>query len=411
MSKSFGALLAALFLVKMNRLVTVFALLALLLAGGSASGVRSQAPPRGGPVRPAPTPLVELQLHERRVSPPESRLEGPSIDSFTATAPDCMAPDPARAILSYHVSPGRGGAKIRRVRINALHADDSIRVIYEESAPLGKPWVEASDSGIRDPAPTVETVAYVLAVWDAKGAAVSRRLRFGYTLPLSFRFLDYTSGRFTVGEGRRSDGTDPYFARFNGENVGPITVAVGSSSLPVDIEITYRRAAEVGGLIWISPPPSGRYPRDRDVSFRFTVSGQGDARCRQQITQEAVMPRLTAPSGSGGSGSGGSGSGSGSGGAFHPPMEVCSGAPVPSGYIKVDDKWEGTSCGSPSSITTYNVWVLYYYADHPVGWEMEVCSDAPTPRGWVDAGRSWNGTKCGHPTRDVDNVKTIRRER
>lgn len=127
------------------------------------------------PLRKTPPPLLGPKL-------PPGALDLPVINEFRAV-PDCQLPDSARGILSYRVSAPPGGSNIQRVKINALHGDPErgpIRVIYEQSASPGKPWPQASDVGIRDPAPTADTVAYVLVVHGSDGRTVSRRLDFRY---------------------------------------------------------------------------------------------------------------------------------------------------------------------------------------------------------------------------------------
>jgi hypothetical protein len=91
-------------------------------------------------------------------------------------------------------------------------------------------------------------------------------------------------------------------------------------------------------------------------------------------------------------------------------VEICGDSPVPRGWVKVNDRWNPTKCGSPTSIV-YNVWEVERYANKPVGAEMEVCADAPTPPGWAEINSTWSPTKCGHPTKIVDNVKRIKRLR
>ena len=88
--------------------------------------------------------------------------------------------------------------------------------------------------------------------------------------------------------------------------------------------------------------------------------------------------------------------------------EVCAGSPIPKGWIRINDKWNPTSCGKPTSII-YNVWLIEKFSDKPVGATMEVCASAPTPTGWVEKGKRWNPTCCGHPTTITDNMKTIKR--
>lgn len=89
-------------------------------------------------------------------------------------------------------------------------------------------------------------------------------------------------------------------------------------------------------------------------------------------------------------------------------MRICAGSPVPTGWIKVNDKWSPTSCGNPTSIV-YNVWIIERYDNKPVGTQMSVCASAPTPPGWVVVNKFWSPTRCGHPSAIVNNMKRIRR--
>ena len=89
-------------------------------------------------------------------------------------------------------------------------------------------------------------------------------------------------------------------------------------------------------------------------------------------------------------------------------MDICCGSSVPSGWIKVNDHWDPTRCGDPSSIV-YNVCTIQRYDNKPVGSVLNVCADAPTPGGWVVVNTSWNPTRCGHPSSIVHNMKQIRR--
>lgn len=89
-------------------------------------------------------------------------------------------------------------------------------------------------------------------------------------------------------------------------------------------------------------------------------------------------------------------------------MEICAGSPIPAGWIKVNDRWDPTRCGNPTSIV-YNVWTIERFDSRPVGSVMEVCAGAPTPTGWVDVTTRWDPTRCGHPSSIIHNVKQIRR--
>ena len=85
---------------------------------------------------------------------------------------------------------------------------------------------------------------------------------------------------------------------------------------------------------------------------------------------------------------------------------VCAGQ-LPSGWIKVDDAWNPTTCGNPTS-KTYNVWTIAPYSEKPIGFVMVACNGS-APAGWVIVGTTWNPTSCGHPTTNQKNVMTIKR--
>ena len=85
---------------------------------------------------------------------------------------------------------------------------------------------------------------------------------------------------------------------------------------------------------------------------------------------------------------------------------VCAGQGVP-GWILVDDSWNPTACGNPTSIS-YNVWTLERFDDKPVGAQMRACF-GPVPPGWRIEKAAWDPTACGYPTSISDNVMTIKR--
>lgn len=89
------------------------------------------------------------------------------------------------------------------------------------------------------------------------------------------------------------------------------------------------------------------------------------------------------------------------------PTETVCARQVPSGWIKVDDAWNPTSCGNPTH-TTYNVWIIEQYSDLAVGSVMSACT-GPAPPGWVVVDNHWNPTACGHPTSNQANMMTIKR--
>jgi hypothetical protein len=91
--------------------------------------------------------------------------------------------------------------------------------------------------------------------------------------------------------------------------------------------------------------------------------------------------------------------------------EICATSPVPAGWIKVNDRWDPTICGRPTSIV-YNVWAIQRYDNQPVGTYMTVCAQAPTPSGWVLVDTHWDPTRCGYPhSTIVHNMKQIKRVR
>lgn len=80
---------------------------------------------------------------------------------------------------------------------------------------------------------------------------------------------------------------------------------------------------------------------------------------------------------------------------------------VPSGWIKVDDAWNPTTCGNPKT-KTYNVWIIREYDGEPIGAVMTVCN-GPAPVGWVVVATHWNPTACSHPITNQKNVMVIQR--
>ena len=53
-------------------------------------------------------------------------------------------------------------------------------------------------------------------------------------------------------------------------------------------------------------------------------------------------------------------------------QRVCAGS-LAAGYIKVNDEWNPTTCGNPTSII-YNVWIIDRYDNKPVGSTMKACN-------------------------------------
>lgn len=98
-------------------------------------------------------------------------------------------------------------------------------------------------------------------------------------------------------------------------------------------------------------------------------------------------------------------------GTFNPSDAItqCSGDAVPAGFIKVNDDWDPTKCGNPSSITR-NISFYQRYDNKSVGFTLQVCAGAPTPAGWTDGATSWDPNKCGHPSSITQNMKLITRK-
>ncbi len=104
-------------------------------------------------------------------------------------------------------------------------------------------------------------------------------------------------------------------------------------------------------------------------------------------------------------------SGQGSHAAMHvqfPAMDVCTGSPVPAGWIVTDSHWSPTQCGNPTTIYD-NVLTLTQYSGLAIGSALDVCFGQATPTNWVVTGGAWNPTRCGHPTQIYDNITTIKR--
>jgi hypothetical protein len=87
-------------------------------------------------------------------------------------------------------------------------------------------------------------------------------------------------------------------------------------------------------------------------------------------------------------------------------QNVCAGS-VPPGWIKINDAWNPTVCGKPTSIA-YNVWTIQRFTDLPMGAIIHACRGA-VPLGWAMVGTLWNPTVCGHPSANQPNVMAIKR--
>jgi hypothetical protein len=91
---------------------------------------------------------------------------------------------------------------------------------------------------------------------------------------------------------------------------------------------------------------------------------------------------------------------------------ICRGATPPAGYIVTDDIRDRQMCGgtNPTTLNSYNVWVVERYDRLPLNATMDVCAASPTPRGWVLVDVYRRKDRCGHPDGMFEaNVKRIRR--
>src|SRR5688500_4323324 len=91
---------------------------------------------------------------------------------------------------------------------------------------------------------------------------------------------------------------------------------------------------------------------------------------------------------------------------------VCRGSTPPAGYIVTDDIRDPQMCGgtNPTTLNSYNVWVVERYDRMPVNTTLDVCASSPTPKGWVLVDVYRRKDRCGHPDAMFEaNVKRIRR--
>ena len=86
--------------------------------------------------------------------------------------------------------------------------------------------------------------------------------------------------------------------------------------------------------------------------------------------------------------------------------DICATAPIPAGWIQVDDYWNPTICGSPTMIYS-NVFTIEYHVDKPIGSVLNTCVSSLTPVGWVNIGEYWDPNHCGRPSFIVNNRKQI----
>jgi hypothetical protein len=232
-----------------------------------------------------------------RVPPPG--LISPVTINFRAEK-DCRPPDPKRAILSFRVTADPPGSRvIQRVRINALEGTvdaGRTRLIYEESAPPGKPWSEAADSGIRDPAPTPLTSRYVLVVYTTGGHIASRALEFRYPLPFSFRLSSKRVGEVRISSGYR------YGNAGIGRNVARVLIVPACSGCESTwVEREWLPGAGLIESFGVEYDRSDRLSRGRDITFTYQAESiqaswdQGNEVCGipTVIYDTAVLPRAS----------------------------------------------------------------------------------------------------------------------
>jgi hypothetical protein len=87
---------------------------------------------------------------------------------------------------------------------------------------------------------------------------------------------------------------------------------------------------------------------------------------------------------------------------------ICTGSPVPFGWIVTNDSWDPTRCGNPPTIS-YNVQTITSHYDQPLGTTLTVCTYAPVPPGWTVTSMRWDPGSCGHPSFISNNISTIQR--
>jgi hypothetical protein len=389
-----------------NTLKFILVSAVLIIFGSVALAGDPSAPIRPTPLTPAPTQPKLLEKTPPPVLPglklPPGALDVPVIEQFQASIPSCSSRhDPSRALLSYRVTPGRGGSKIQRVKINAIKFDPEsgpIRVIYEQSAPPGNPWPVAADVGIRDPGPAWWTSAYVLVAWNAAGGSTSKRMGF------------YYSPEFVV--------TGPV------EKTGPVAPS-GFYKIRIPfryhaIDLAARRMeVSIDGMLHPVAALFERGPTEMDRVaawwednnlnatrarvFTLRAYGLCDGRAYEQT---AVLPAETR---SGSSPPPPPPAGGGPPGPSETTTACCSSG-TPGGYYKTDDSWSATTCGSPSSIA-YNVCTYQRYNNKSVGATMSICNGQPLAAEWVQTDTSWIPTRCGHNISGTHNVETVRRIR
>jgi len=82
---------------------------------------------------------------------------------------------------------------------------------------------------------------------------------------------------------------------------------------------------------------------------------------------------------------------------------LCPGDPIPSGWIKVDERPDASACDADV------VWVIETFVNKAPGSAMVVCADQSTPGGWETLGIATSTGQCGGARARAGNVKSIRR--
>jgi hypothetical protein len=95
-------------------------------------------------------------------------------------------------------------------------------------------------------------------------------------------------------------------------------------------------------------------------------------------------------------------------------QQICRGAPIPAGWILVNDARDPSRCGgdNPAALSILNVWVIEQLSTRKVNSTMDVCAVAPTPEGWTLVDVYRRNDRCGRPSDAfMVNIKRIRRVR
>lgn len=96
-------------------------------------------------------------------------------------------------------------------------------------------------------------------------------------------------------------------------------------------------------------------------------------------------------------------------------LTLCSNAAAPEGYFKVNDRWDPTSCGDPTSLLVKNISIYQRYDNKEIGSRMSICINQqgrPLPAEWSQIDTGFNGSSCGSPRPGLsDNVQTVQRIR